>query len=1129
MAETVISGIEFSITADTSNAISSIDQLSRALKRLQGITAKGGIGLASISSELSEFSRSISKMKGVESIEKLSSALKGLSSFSSAMNRLSANPEAISVFGDNMERIASIDYSNLAFAAQAIRDIMRATSSDSGGTSRTVASMESSARSALSLSDALSSVGKAGSVISRIGSFTAPTQGLKAMGRAASGVLSVLGGLVNRFKRLLIMRTFRSLIRSVVQSFKDGINNLYGWSSALGGEFARSMNTAATASQYLKNSLGAMVAPLVNQFVPVLDFVIDKVVDFLNTLNQLFAMLTGASYWTRAIKQAASYGDAASGAIGSVGGAAKEALRYLAPFDEINKFPEDSGSSGGSGGGSGGSGTDYSGMFEIVPLEGFSSGLDNLIQKLKDVGQVFKDAWETSGQKVVDSAKTALNSILSAIGAIGTSFYNVFTGGYGFEWLTSGLDLLSTMLTTVSSIADAFTSAWEEAGRGDEYVQSIFESMTAVQNLANTILSTFNDAWNDNRGETFFSNLISIATNLNNIITNISSGISDAWGEDGEEIWGNVLDTVNDVLTAIDDITAATADWADDVDFANVTTSLENITGAFEGLVSELSGDFAYVWNTYLLPFAKWSIEEGIPKTINMLAEAFRTLTTTIEYLKPVAGLLDKYIIDPLAKLQKQRFEHTVDGLTASFTNLRDLMENGATKENMSGLLGGLLEYGIGSSGNAGLVLLYEHLQPLVKLIRDFVNMDTSSGERNWNDFFVAIANLAISSLNSAITAINQFLNDAFGALGMENPIPEIPVIAKIESFDDEVPSNLKRIKDFIAGLKKTDPSGIKPKDKAISGFTAELYALHDGIETKDKRINDVTASLKYATDGLSAAQKTINTTSRFTAPLDAMSSAQKTINTVSRFSGSTDALRSYQKTINTTSKFTSPIDALSTSQKTFATVGKFSSIQNNLSNQMLTFMSVAKFVKIVDALSAGLRTFSGIMRFTKAVDAIPGANKVINVYVRPVPGWSGSLASYLGIERIMSTITLKMPKISVLWDSYNYYGTRMWYPYGFRTYYARGGIMDGATLFGMGADGTRYIGGEAGAEAILPLENHTEWMDTFADRVIERMSGENSNTTIQLVVDGKVLAETNTNIWRQQARAGQYPLAGIV
>ena len=43
---------------------------------------------------------------------------------------------------------------------------------------------------------------------------------------------------------------------------------------------------------------------------------------------------------------------------------------------------------------------------------------------------------------------------------------------------------------------------------------------------------------------------------------------------------------------------------------------------------------------------------------------------------------------------------------------------------------------------------------------------------------------------------------------------------------------------------------------------------------------------------------------------------------------------------------------------------------------------------------------------------------------------------------------------------------------------------------------------GERGKEAVLPLENNTEWMDTLADRI----NGRNTPTKLVLMVDGREL-----------------------
>lgn len=68
----------------------------------------------------------------------------------------------------------------------------------------------------------------------------------------------------------------------------------------------------------------------------------------------------------------------------------------------------------------------------------------------------------------------------------------------------------------------------------------------------------------------------------------------------------------------------------------------------------------------------------------------------------------------------------------------------------------------------------------------------------------------------------------------------------------------------------------------------------------------------------------------------------------------------------------------------------------------------------------------------------------------------------------------------------------------------AKGGVFDKPTIFGYG-NGLQGIG-EAGAEAVVPLENNTEWLDKIADKLSARMG---TGSRIVLQVDGKTFAET--------------------
>lgn len=117
--------------------------------------------------------------------------------------------------------------------------------------------------------------------------------------------------------------------------------------------------------------------------------------------------------------------------------------------------------------------------------------------------------------------------------------------------------------------------------------------------------------------------------------------------------------------------------------------------------------------------------------------------------------------------------------------------------------------------------------------------------------------------------------------------------------------------------------------------------------------------------------------------------------------------------------------------------------------------------------------------------------------------GWqeAGSvLSKFLGISHI--------PNLSVQW-------------------FAKGGIMDGAQIFG--ASGGKLLGGgEAGREAVLPLDRNTGWMDDIAARVVKMLGGGGDvNVTVPIYLDGKLITTEVIRRLRSQARRDGQPAWG--
>ena len=88
-------------------------------------------------------------------------------------------------------------------------------------------------------------------------------------------------------------------------------------------------------------------------------------------------------------------------------------------------------------------------------------------------------------------------------------------------------------------------------------------------------------------------------------------------------------------------------------------------------------------------------------------------------------------------------------------------------------------------------------------------------------------------------------------------------------------------------------------------------------------------------------------------------------------------------------------------------------------------------------------------------------------------------------------------------------------------SYLAQGGVLTRATPM---------VAGEAGAEAVVPLERNLGWLDKMAGMLAGKLNGGGQPMVVQCVLDGRVIASTTVDYINRRARAtGIHPLAGYI
>lgn len=421
----------------SAGSVKNANTMNNSVKKLQDSMKKYGVAIEKVKlqySELKNISGSIktgfSFSDEMGSVKEAATASQGIKdNFSDivvegktlagiiddAINRRSSARYSNAIWADSPEIITSEDVNPLKF----IREEATAASPEIKTLSSRLNELKTALKIAFKDTD-------------YINDFDSLSLGMKKFSLQATKVATVFKAIGNQFKslkksffgsqslfdkfsgmlsRILRYRILSGILNQITDGLKEGINNLYQYSKIVGTNFAVSMDNAATSLQYFRNSLGAVAAPVINALIPYFDALTDKIVEGINWLNQFIAKLSGASSWTKAIRQQKEYAEAADET-------AAANRRALASFDELNVV--------GSGNlfGTSLNTPDYSGMFEEVSINEISESASWLADHFEDILEIAKDigiailAWKISSSLFTEIQKLGghINALKAAAG-----------------------------------------------------------------------------------------------------------------------------------------------------------------------------------------------------------------------------------------------------------------------------------------------------------------------------------------------------------------------------------------------------------------------------------------------------------------------------------------------------------------------------------------------------------------------------------------------------------------------------------------------------------------------------------------------------------------------------------------
>ncbi len=393
--------------------------------------------------------------------------------------------------------------------------------------------------------------------------------------------------------------------------------------------------------------------------------------------------------------------------------------------------------------------------------------------------------------------------------------------------LTPVLKVINTILSGLQAVANAFR----------QFTALLFGSAGGTAQQAQDIASGFHDAAggaSDLAGETgkaakeakkFLAGFDEI-TKVGEKSGSGGSGGGGAGGIGGVD-FGNinlgggepVEDNISPQIQAIVDKCLQLIAPLKDIDFTPLRDSIQLLSGSFVEIGAVIGQNLEWAWFNILVPLAKWTIEQGAPQAIGLLADAFHLLSG---FLKPVS--------DGLQKLWKH--------LTPVFTYIRDTASKNLElfRELFQKLSKVFEDKGSEISeiiGNIGEIfaLVWQTVEPILIYLRDLVEWcfdsigdviaHTLSGAidilHGFTDFIAGVFSDDISRawdgidkiFRGALDLIEVLLKDFFNFFGLEFDFDEIKA-----GFKGMVNSVIGFLNKMISGLVSGINAAIKAANK---------------------------------------------------------------------------------------------------------------------------------------------------------------------------------------------------------------------------------------------------------------------------------------------------------------------------
>lgn len=916
------------------------------------------------------------------------------------------------------------------------------------------------------------------------------------------------------------------------------------------GDFARTSDGWANQVRVLterfnalKAAIGQGLIAVLTPVIRVLNQLLAKILTVTDAFSNFIAKITGKNTkTTTSVNEMGGALDSATDSAGSLSGAtdkagksakkAEEAFHGLASFDEIHsltKAAEDSGSDGSGGGGGGGASGGalsesivdaaneadatlnpvlekiWNRMKELAELfkKGFKAGLGDvtlepLKQAIEGIKKSLKEIW--TDPAVLQAANNFLNTWAYSLGqqagaaaSIGITIATNLLGGLNKyldqnkerikQHIVSMFDISSEIVKMQGDFAQAAANIFSVFGRenGQQVTANIIgifanAAMGAAEigaklyrDITDIITRPFID--NQDKFKTALNGTLGV---LSGFLGNIKQVVDDTFSKANEvydqhvapmfsslaaglsSITGKLLDAYNSyILPVLEGLQAKVKPLIDEHIQPAINKGLE--------LIGKIADAIKDIWEQTLQPFIEWFIATVAPYIAAALDTVGSVFLTVAGVVADVIGnIFDALggLIDFIAGVFTGDWQRAWEGIKTFFSAIWDAIKNivsavwSAIKAIISTALG-VISSVISAVLNTIKTIfstIWEAIKTLINTVWNAIKSIISTTintistiistvlnaiKTTFSTIFESIKNTVTTIFNAIKTFITTTINTISTTLSTVLNIIKTTFSTILESIKNTVTTVFNAIKAFITTTINTISTTLSTVLNAIkTTFSTILESIKNTVTTVFNAIKStITTIINAVSTTISTVLNSIKTT--FSTILN---SIKTTVNTIF------NAIKSTITTIMGTIQ-----SGISTALSSIKTT--WSNMWESMKTTVINiFNGIWSSIKgVINSIIGGIEKMAN-----GVINGINGMIRALNNLSFDVPDWVPEIGGKTFGFNISTIGNISIPRL------------------------AKGGVVDQATI---------AMVGEAGQEAVVPLENNTGWMDKVAARIGEIIS----------------------------------------